>query len=67
VQRRPAAVKGAFFAAQRTLDGAGRSARIPREGMAPNFPDRFLPIELEAGQQKALFYNACELQSAGGE
>ena len=31
---RPGAVKSAFFAAKRTLDGEDRSARIPREGMA---------------------------------
>ena len=31
---RPGAVKGAFGAAQRTLDGEDRSETIPREGMA---------------------------------
>src|SRR5215469_16015387 len=32
---RPGAVKGAFFAAKRTLDGEDRSERLPCEGMAP--------------------------------
>jgi hypothetical protein len=35
---RPGAVKGAFFAAKRTLDGEDRSERIPLEGML-DLPD----------------------------
>ena len=36
---RPGAVKGAFFAAKRTLYGEDRSERMPLEGMGTTSPD----------------------------
>ena len=39
LEERPGAVKGAFFAAKRTLYGEDRSERIPLEGMAATSPE----------------------------